>query len=193
MNKKSLKIFFVILFLILLLIFYLKFFNENKIENKIENNSLNDNEQTEAVSNIIKEISFSSKDEEGNEYILKAEEGEIDLLNDKIIYLKKITAQIILDNSEDIIIVSDFGEYNIENYDTIFSGNILIKYLDNKITSNYMEFSLRKNIMTITKNVVYSNKDNVLKADAVEFKTDIKKVNIYMYDKSEKVKITGKN
>ena len=193
MNKKSLKIFFVILFLILLLIFYLKFFNENKIENKIENNSLNDNEQTEAVSNIIKEISFSSKDEEGNEYILKAEEGEIDLLNDKIIYLKKITAQIILDNSEDIIIVSDFGEYNIENYDTIFSGNILIKYLDNKITSNYMEFSLRKNLMTITKNVVYSNKDNVLKADAVEFKTDIKKVNIYMYDKSEKVKIIGKN
>jgi lipopolysaccharide export system protein LptA len=193
MNKKSLKIFFVILFLILLLIFYLKFFNENKIENKIENNSLNDSEQTEAVSNIIKEISFSSKDEEGNEYILKAEEGEIDLLNDKIIYLKKITAQIILDNSEDIIIVSDFGEYNIENYDTIFSGNILIKYLDNKITSNYMEFSLRKNLMTITKNVVYSNKDNVLKADAVEFKTDIKKVNIYMYDKSEKVKIIGKN
>jgi LPS export ABC transporter protein LptC len=193
MNKKSLKIFFVILFLILLLIFYLKFFNENKIENKIENNSLNDNEQTEAVSNIIKEISFSSKDEEGNEYILKAEEGEIDLLNDKIIYLKKITAQIILDNSEDIIIVSDFGEYNIENYDTIFSGNILIKYLDNKITSNYMEFSLRKNLMTITKNVVYSNKDNVLKADAIEFKTDTKKVNIYMYDNSEKVKIIRKN
>jgi lipopolysaccharide export system protein LptA len=56
-----------------------------------------------------------------------------------------------------------------------------------------MEFSLRKNLMTITKNVVYSNKDNVLKADAVEFKTDIKKVNIYMYDKSEKVKIIGKN
>ena len=189
MNKKSLKIFFVILFLILLLIFYLKFFNENKIENS----SLNDSRQTDAVSNIIKEISFSSKDEEGNEYILKAEEGEVNLLNDKIIYLKKIESQIILDNSEDIIIVSDFGEYNIENYDTIFSGNILIKYLDNKITSNYMEFSLRKNLMTITKNVVYSNKYNVLKADAVEFKTDTKKVNIYMYDNSEKVKIIRKN
>ena len=189
MNKKSLKIFLVLLFLIFLLIFYLKFFNENKIEN----NSLNDNKQTDVVSNIIKEISFSSKDKEGNEYILKAEEGEVNLLNDKIIYLKKITAQIILDNSEEIIIVSNFGEYNIENYDTIFSGNILIKYLDNKITSNYMEFSLRKNLMTITKNVVYSSKDNVLKADAVEFKTETKKVNIYMYDNSEKVKIIRKN
>jgi lipopolysaccharide export system protein LptA len=189
MNKKSLKIFLVLLFLIFLSIFYIKFFNENKIENS----SLNDSRQTDAVSNIIKEISFSSKDEEGNEYILKAEEGEVNLLNDKIIYLKKIESQIILDNSEDIIIVSDFGEYNIENYDTIFSGNILIKYLDNKITSNYMEFSLRKNLMTITKNVVYSNKYNVLKADAVKFKTDTKKVNIYMYDNSEKVKIIRKN
>ena len=72
-------------------------------------------------------------------------------------------------------------------------GNILIKYLDNKITSNYMEFSLRKNLMTITKNVVYSNKNNFLKADAVEFKTDTKKVNIYMHNSSEKVKIIRKN
>ena len=189
MNKKSLKIFFVLLFLILLLIFYLKFFNKNKIEN----NSLNDSKQNDDISNIIKEISFFSKDKEGNEYILKAKEGEIDLLNDKIIYLKKITSKIVLDNSEDIIIFSDFGEYNIENYDTIFSGNVLIKYLDNKIKSNYMEFSLRNNLITITKNVVYSNKDNVLKADTVEFKTDTKKVNISMFDSSEKVKIISKN
>ena len=187
--KKILKIFLVLLFFILLLIFFLKFFNKNKIEE----NNFNDNEQSDATTNIIKEISFSSKDKKGNEYILKAKEGEIDLSNDKIIYLKKITAQVILDKTEDIIIVSDFGKYNIENYDTIFSENVLIKYLDNTITSNYMEFSLNKNLMTITKNVVYSNKENLLKADAVEFKTDTKKVNIFMYDNSKKVKIKSKN
>ena len=191
MNKKKiLKIFLVLLFLVILLIFFLRFFNENKKKEEI---NLDVSKQNIIESNLIKKISFFSKDKKGNEYILKAEEGEVDLSNDKIIYLKKIESQIILDNSEDIIIVSDFGEYNIENYDTIFSGNILIKYLDNKITSNYMEFSLRKNLMTITKNVVYSNKYNVLKADAVKFKTDTKKVNIYMYDNSEKVKIIRKN
>ena len=189
MNKKSLKIFLVLLFLILLLIFYLKFFDEKKIDKS----SSNDIDQNDTISNVIQEVSFFSKDKNGNEYILKAEEGELDLSNNKIIYLKKISSRIILDNSEDIIIVSDYGEYNIENYDTIFSGNILIKYLDNKITSNYMEFSLRKNLMTITKNVVYSNKNNFLKADAVEFKTDTKKVNIYMHNSSEKVKIIRKN
>ena len=73
MSKKSLKIFLILLFLILLLIFYLKFFNEDKIEKS----SLDDSIQKEISSNIIKEISFSSKDKKGNEYILKAKEGEI--------------------------------------------------------------------------------------------------------------------
>jgi hypothetical protein len=191
MNKKKiLKIFLVLLFLVILLIFFLRFFNENKKKEEI---NLDVSKQNIIESNIIKKISFFSKDKKGNEYILKAEEGEVDLSNDKIIYLKKITAQVVLNNTEDIIIVSDYGKYNIENYDTIFSKNVLIKYLDSRISSNYMEFSINKSLMTITNNVIYSNNDNLLKADAVEFNTDTKKVNIFMYDSSEKVKIISKN
>jgi len=191
MNKKKiLKIFLILLFLVILLILFLRFFNENK---KNEEINLDISKQNDIESNLIKGISFFSKDKKGNEYILKAEEGEVDLSNDKIIYLKKITAQVVLNNSEDIIIISDFGKYNIENYDTIFSKNVLIKYLDSRISSNYMEFSINKSLMTITNNVIYSNNDNLLKADAVEFNTDTKKVNIFMYDSSEKVKIISKN
>jgi len=191
MNKKKiLKIFLILLFLIILLILFLRFFNENK---KNEEVNLDISKQNDIESNLIKGISFFSKDKKGNEYILKAEEGEVDLSNDKIIYLKKITAQVVLNNSEDIIIISDFGKYNIENYDTIFSKNVLIKYLDSRISSNYMEFSINKSLMTITNNVIYSNNDNLLKADAVEFNTDTKKVNIFMYNSSEKVKIISKN
>ena len=191
MNKKKiLKIFLILLFLIILLILFLRFFNENK---KNEEINLDISKQNDIESNLIKGISFFSKDKKGNEYILKAEEGEVDISNDKVIYLKKITAQVVLNNSEDIIIISDFGKYNIENYDTIFSKNVLIKYLDSRISSNYMEFSINKSLMTITKNVIYSNNDNLLKADAVEFNTDTKKVNIFMYDSSEKVKIISKN
>ena len=191
MNKKKiLKIFLILLFLIILLILFLRFFNENK---KNEEINLDISKQNDIESNLIKGISFFSKDKKGNEYILKAEEGEVDLSNDKIIYLKKITAQVVLNNSEYIIIVSDFGKYNVENYDTIFSKNVLIKYLDSRISSNYMEFSINKSLMTITNNVIYSNNDNLLKADAVEFNTDTKKVNIFMYNSSEKVKIISKN
>ena len=190
MNKRKIqKIFLSLLSLVLLLIIFFKFFNEDKAPL----NKLDTNEKENITSNIINEISFSSKDKEGNEYILKAYEGEVDLSNDKIIYLKKILAKVILNNSEVIIIVSDFGKYNTENYDTIFSENVIIKYLNNKITSNYMEFSVNRNLMTITKNVIYSNEGNLLKADAVEFNTNTKKVKIFMHDSSKKVKIINKN
>jgi hypothetical protein len=188
-TKKILKIFLVLLFFVILLFFFQKFLNENKIEDS----NYSDIKQNDAKSNIIKEIIFSSKDKQGNEYILKAEEGEIDLTNDKIIYLKKIKAQIILNNSDDVLIFSDFGKYNIENSDTIFSENILIKHLDNRIKSNYMEFSLNKNLMIITKNVVYSNEGNLLKADTVKFNIETKKVNIFMNDSSKKIKIISNN
>ena len=118
---------------------------------------------------------------------------EIDIKDNDIIFLTDVTAVIKLESSEYIKITSKFGKYNIKNNDTIFSKNVLIKYLDSRISSNYMEFSINKNLMTITKNVIYSNKDNFLKADIVEFNTNTQKVNIFMYDSSEKVKIISKN
>jgi hypothetical protein len=188
MNKKNLQIFLVLLFFILLSIFFFKFFNKDKTQL----NSLNNAEIKDLTSNIIKEISFASKDKKGNEYILEALEGEVDLTNDKIIYLKKILAKVILNNSENIMITSDFGKYNIENYDTIFSKNVIIKYLDNRITSGYMEFSISKDLMTMTKNVVYSNNGSLLKADVVDLNINTKDVNIFMHDSSKKIKIINK-
>ena len=58
-------------------------------------------------------------------------------------------------HSNNIYIVSDFGKYNINNYDTIFSKNVIITYLDNKITGDYVDFSMARNSMIISKNVVY--------------------------------------
>ena len=39
-----------------------------------------------------------------------------------------------LTNLNDVIITSDYGKYNSNNFDTIFSKNVIINYLDNKIT-----------------------------------------------------------
>ena len=45
-------------------------------------------------------------------------------------------------NSDDILITSDYGKYNSGNFDTIFSKNVLINYLHNEITGEYLDFSL---------------------------------------------------
>ena len=107
--------------------------NIELIDNKLES------------SNLIEDVSYSAKDTKGNEYFLKAKEGTIDQNENNLIFLKSVNANINLKNYELIEISSNFGKYNINNYDTIFSKNVIITYLNNKITGDYLDFSLDKN------------------------------------------------
>ena len=186
-NKKFLFFLFFFLTLISLLYFFLKI-NENKVDEKIsfENEEIYN-------SNIIKNVSYISRDLNGNEYNVKADEGEIDLKNNNVIFLKNVISNIKLTNKNNIIITSDFGKYNINNYDTIFNDNVVVKYLDNKITGEYLDFSINRNSMIISRNVIYTNSDNILKANVIEMNIKTKDTKIYMYDSKKKVNIKSKD
>ena len=189
-KKKIVKFIFIILFtFIILILIFLKFFeNKDKIELKPQK------EKNEVYSsNKIKDVKYITKDNDGNEYIVTAAEGEIDYSNSSIIYLTHVKALINLANSEKISIISDYGKYNSENYDTIFSKNVNINYLDNKITGEYLDFSLERNSMLISKKVVYTNLENILKADVVEIDIKTKDTKIFMLENNKKVNIKSKN
>ena len=81
--------------------------------------------------------------------------------------------------------------YIIDNYDTIVSKNVIIDYTDNKITSEVLDFSLIKNLMIISENVVYSNSENIMKADTIEVDITTKDTKIYMYENKKKVNEPG--
>ena len=89
--------------------------------------------------------------------------------------------------------MSDFGKYNSVNFDTIFSKNLIIDYLDNKITGEYLDFSLERNSMIISKNVIFNNFNNILRADVVELDIKTKDTKIFMYEEKKKVNIKSKN
>ena len=90
------------------------------------------------------------------------------------------------------MISSDFGKYNTNNFDTIFSKNVIINYLENKIVGEYLDFSISRNSMIITKNVKYSNSENTLLADVIEMNIKTKDTKIYMQDGLKKVNIKSK-
>ena len=158
-NKKIGKVFFII-FLILIgfYFFHSNFFKKDEIE-KVE---IEEQKENLYSSNVINDVSYTTKDTNGNEYLIKAMIGEIDFNNSEIIYLTKVIAVIKLINSNSITITSDFGKYNINNYDTIFSKNVIISYLDNNIKGEYLDFSLNRNTMMISRNVVYNNMENTI-------------------------------
>ena len=144
-------------------------------------------------SNKIKDVKYTTKDADGNEYIITATEGEIDYSNTNIIYLTNIKAKIKLIDSEDISVTSDYGKYDSGNFDTIFSKNVIINYLNNEITGEYLDFSLERNSLLMTKKVVYTNLENILKADAVEMNLKTKDTRIFMNENQKKVNIKSIN
>ena len=192
MKKTGYKKFIIsIIVLIIFFSLYSKYFIKEEIEEQV---TLEITEENFINSNQIKDIKYSSKDLKGNEYILLAKEGEIDLNNSDIIFLKDVTANIkMIKNNEIITIISNYGKYNTVNYDTIFSDNVKINYLDNKIISDYLDFSMMKNMLIISKNVVYRNLENILKADVIELNTITKDTKIFMYNSNEKVNIESVN
>ena len=196
-RKTILGITIITFFFFILFFLYFKSNQEEKIVEKkiepIENENQENLEEKIESFNTIEDVSYSAKDIKGNEYFLKANEGVIDQNESNFIFLKSVKANIKLKNYKFIEISSDFGKYNINNYDTIFSKNVIITYLDNKITGDYLDFSLDKNLMIISKGVILENNTGSLKADVVEMNVETKNIKIFMYEEDKKVNIRSLN
>ena len=173
-----------------LLNFYFEFFKNKNNDIKKDIVIKEENFQN---SNIIKDIKYSSKDLKGNEYIIVAEQGEIDFTKPDIIFLNNVSAYIkLIEKNEIIKISSNFGKYNTVSYDTIFSKNVIVEYLENRLTGNYLDFSMMNNLLIMSKKVVYTNPKNILKADVIELDTITKNTKIFMYNSNNKVQIMSK-
>ena len=65
--------------------------------------------------------------------------------------------------------------------------------MGHEIKGNYLDFSLDRNTMIISKNVIYYNDGKILKADVVEIDIKTKDTKIFMYEQNEKVNIKSTN
>ena len=129
----TLTVFF---FSLLIFLYFKSSENKSLIEKKkkielVEKETIEATDEKIESSNIMEDVSYSANDNKGNEYFLKAGEGIIDQNDSNYIFLTTVKAIIKLKNYQLIEISSDFGKYNINNYDTIFSKNVIISYLNN--------------------------------------------------------------
>ena len=187
----TIKIFFIFFILISIIFAYLNF---NKVkEERTTTINKNIDEEIPYNSNIILDVNYSSVDMKGNEYTIYAEKGEIDFNNSNIVYLTNVNAIIKPIMKDKITITSKFGKYNTRNFDTIFSKNVIIKYIDNEITGEYLDFSINRNSLIMSKNVIFSNLKNILQSDVVEINLETKDTKIFMFENKKKVNIKSKN
>jgi len=191
MNIKILIQFSLFIILLLITVTYYYYYKGNKTNvnlNKINNNneiSINKNS-----SNLIKNISYNSIDNLGNEFIIKSEIGEINIDNPNMVYMTNVEAIINLINSDPVIINSNYAKYNKTNYETNFKENILLTYQTHRITSQNLDLSFENNIATIYNKIIYDNNDVKLSADILEIDLITKNSKIFMNNEYKKIKIT---
>ena len=191
MKKKIiLQIFMILLIILIFWLFFFKYFKEDS--KKVVENTLDKGGTSESnLSNFIDNINYTSTDLRGNRYKITAPTAEIDITQSDVMFLEKVVAYVYLKDSETIKITSDFGKYNSENYDTIFSKNVIIIYPSHTITGEYLDFSFLDNLGTISTNVFYTGDKTNLFADKIEINLTTKDTKIFMNDNIKKVLIEG--
>ena len=190
--KKVIKLFLFLLLIIISIIFYKVYLSENR-QSKVEPEITNEEEITNPVNNLIKNLKYEVKLDNQNQYIISSDLSEINYETGiEMVRMQKVTAILIDQKNIPLIVTSDQAIYNNSNYNTKFSQNVLVEYLDNTITSDKMDFDFNNNLITIYENVEYDGIQGKVVADSIKINLITKKVEIYMYNNNDSVEVTTK-
>ena len=184
---QSIIIFFIFLAIFLFLSKYFKNNRSQELESKIENSK--ESLSIKKKSNIINDVTYSTVDIKGNKYEIYSKTGEVDLNNPNLIFMKDVKAKIILQNNEVIFIISDFAKYNNLNYETNFSKNIKLSYIEHIINCENIYLNVENNFLTMYEDLIYLGKHGKVNADRVEIDLLTKDMKIMMDDDKENITI----
>ncbi len=194
--KKVIKIVLFLLLIIISIIFYKVYFGENKKsknESNISNNLAEEQEMNNPENNLIKNLKYEVKLDKQNQYIITSDLSEIFYDSGvEMVKMQKVIAVLIDQNNIPLIVTSELATYNISNYNTKFSQNVRVEYLNNIILSDKLDFNFNDNSVIIYDNVKYDGNQGNIAADNIKIDLITKKIEIYMYNNNDNVKVTTK-
>jgi lipopolysaccharide export system protein LptA len=168
--------------------------NTNEVRSDLENSSnIINTLTTKDDPNIILNLKYVAKEQNGSEYIITSEKGVLNEESPELILMNKVLATINIKNSNPIEISSEKALYNSVNFNTQFYGNVLMIHEENIITSDNLDLMFQDNMATITNNVIYKNLNTKMFADKIEINLITKNSKIFMNSGSKKVKIVRIN
>ena len=129
---------------------------------------------------------------EGNEYKIFSELGEVNVNDPDIINMQGVIAVIKMKNAKPITIKSDFAEYNNKTYDTKFRKNVLVLYIFHTINAENLDLFFQDNVANMYNEIVYKNMNTKLFADRLEIDLITKNSRIFMNNETKKIKLFTK-
>tara|TARA_B100001059_G_C17776181_1_gene551401 strand:- start:477 stop:1103 length:627 start_codon:yes stop_codon:yes gene_type:complete len=201
MTKKTLLQTFLSIILFLFIFFIFKiYYQSDKLLTEEETIIKKDlqNDEKEGSQNLIKDIRYTSNNNNGDIYEILAEYGESSYDSPELMFLTNVKANIIFKNNEKtpVNLTSNFANFNTETFETTFKENVKITRNNEIITGEELYLILDKkidenkkdeNLLRMSQNVFYKKPGYTLKADIIEIDLITKNSKIYMNTDTKKV------
>ena len=190
------KVIQILIILLIILISYLVlniyFFDKKYISDLDLNENLAIEEDNLNIDNVMENLEYKSSDKSGNNYIIKAKKGKINLEKENLLILEDVYGEIKLAGKSTIYIYSNFAQYNRNNFDTRFYQNVLVNFEDKKINCDNLDLFFKDNFGSMYNNIVFVDKNTQINADQVNMNLLNGDINIKMFHEEKKIKILKK-
>ena len=190
------KIIQILLILLIILITYLVlniyFFNKKDISNLDLNENLIIGEDNLNLDNVMENLEYKSSDKFGNNYIIKAKKGKVDLEKENLLILEDVYGEIKLVGKSTIYIYSNLAQYNKNNFDTRFYQNVLVNFEDKRFNCDNLDLFFKDNFGSMYNNIVFVDENTQINADQVNMNLLNGDINIKMFQEEKKIKILKK-
>ena len=190
------KVIQILIILLIILISYLVlniyFFDKKDIPDLDLSKNLIIIEDNINLDNVMENLEYKSSDKSGNNYIIKAKKGKVDLEKENLLILEDVYGEIKLVGKSTIYIYSNFAQYNKNNFDTRFYQNVLVNFEDKRFNCDNLDLFFKDNFGSMYNNIVFVDKDTQINADQVNMNLLNGDINIKMFEEEKKIKILKK-
>ena len=191
MTRKITKFLIYSFILMIGLFVYKRYSDERNVADKIisKNNELS----LENKNNLIKNLKYDVNFENGTTHNISAGLSEIIYVEgNETVHMQDVSAIIIYEKSLPLIIKSDKAVFDNTNYNTTFSKNIKITYINNTIQSEKLFLDFNNSVVQINDNIIYEGMNGKGTADNIKIDLKTKDIQIFMDKTNEKIKINSK-
>ena len=190
------KVIQILIILLIILISYLVlniyFFDKKDISDLDLNENLVIEEDNLNFDNVMENLEYKSSDKFGNNYIIKAKKGKVNLEKENLLILEDVYGEIKLVGKSTIYIYSNFAQYNKNNFDTRFYQNVLVNYEDKRFNCDNLDLFFKDNFGSMYNNIVFVDENTQINADQVNMNLLNGDINIKMFQEEKKIKILKK-
>ena len=150
---------------------------QKKIEQTRKQNDMN-MVSSEKLSNLTKEIEYVTEGKNGDTFKILAKFGKTNIKDSNILDLEDVNGSIVSDQRPEIIITSDYAEYNYTNQNSKFYSNVKINYDNKLITCDNLKLDISDNLAIAYDNVLIIDGNSKIKANNVTMNIITKDIRI---------------